>query len=538
MPPHLRHRFARAFATTALLAGVAFGTGAVADVALTPFNLAVAEAAAADEALAPVYRASGFEGVWAGSDDAARDRRNAFLSALRAAPMHGLPVARYDVDGLIAGLRAAETPQAQARMDVTLSATFLRYAADIHSGMLDPGATVGAIRREAPVLDGAATLAAFLEAGSPAAFLRDLAPDAPEYARLLRNRIALEETIAAGGWGPALTGAALAPGASGDGVVALRDRLIRMAYLDRSITRDYDAAIEAAVRAFQAAHGLAEDGVAGGATLTAINVVPEARLERILVALERERWLNVPRGDRHIWVNLTDFHASIVDMDRVTFTTRSVIGALGSDRQTPEFSDEMTHMVINPSWYVPRSIVVGEYLPSMRANPNAAGQMQIIDSNGRVVPRSAIDFSRYSAATFPYGMRQPPSRSNALGLVKFMFPNQYNIYLHDTPAQSLFQTPVRAYSHGCVRLDDPYDFAYTLLAAQTDDPVGFFDSRLASGNETRVNLDTPIPVHIVYRTAFTDVGGRMQYRDDIYGRDAAIWSALRAAGVEIATPRG
>jgi len=254
--------------------------------------------------------------------------------------------------------------------------------------------------------------------------------------------------------------------------------------------------------------------------------------------MERERWLNKKRGERHILVNLPDFTAKIVDNGRVTFETRSVVGATTGGRPTPEFSDEMDHMVINPSWYVPRSIIVGEYLPALRNNPNAVRHIEITDSRGRVVNRASANFARYTARTFPYAMRQPPSATNALGLVKFMFPNIYNIYLHDTPAKNLFSREVRAYSHGCIRLNDPFDFAYALLAAQEADPEGFFQSTLRTGREARVNLETPVPVHIIYRTAFTDAQGNLNFRRDIYGRDAVIWDALQKAGVELARVDG
>ena len=232
-------------------------------------------------------------------------------------------------------------------------------------------------------------------------------------------------------------------------------------------------------------------------------------------------------------MNLTDFTASIIDNDAVTFQTRSVIGANDSARRSPEFSDVMEFMVINPSWYVPRSIATKEYLPRLQSNRNAVSHLEITDSRGRVVNRSNVNFSQYSARTFPFNMRQPPSRGNALGLVKFMFPNQYNIYLHDTPAQNLFGREVRAYSHGCIRLNDPFDFAYALLAKQTADPEGFFQAKLRTGAEARVNLNQPVPVHIVYRTAFTDVRGTLNFRRDIYGRDGKIWNALSREGVAL-----
>jgi murein L,D-transpeptidase YcbB/YkuD len=306
-----------------------------------------------------------------------------------------------------------------------------------------------------------------------------------------------------------------------------------MGFLPRTATQTFDNAIFGAVQRFQQAHGLAIDGEVGDGTRREINVPLERRLQSIVVALERERWINRPRGARHVWVNLTDFTASIVDNDVVSFQTRSVIGATDQDRQSPEFSDVMEFMVINPSWYVPRSIITKEYLPQLQRNPNAVRHLEITDSRGRQVNRGTVDFTQFTERTFPFSMRQPPSRGNALGLVKFMFPNQYNIYLHDTPAKNLFSRETRAYSHGCIRLNDPFDFAYALLAKQSSDPQGFFQSRLSTNQESRVDLNDPVPVHIVYRTAFTSATGELHFRRDVYGRDARIWNALAREGVAV-----
>ena len=504
---------------------------------VTAFRQAVAEAAASDEVLAGFYRGRGFEGIWTGSDATARDRRNALMSALSDAGAHGLPADRYDPDALMAQLRAAATPQQQGAMEVQLSRVFLQYARDVQTGVLTPARVDPLIKREVPLRARASTIDAFSKS-SPAAFLRSLPPSSPEYARLMAEKLRLEAQLARGGYGAQVPVASMAPGSTGGAVVALRDRLIAMGHMNRSATQTYDAAVTAGVQRFQQAHGLAVDGVTGEATMREINVPLEARLRSVIVAMERERWINRPRGARHIWVNLTDFTAAIVDNDRVTFSTRSVIGAREDDRATPEFSDVMEFMVINPSWYVPRSIVVKEYLPQLQKNANAVSHIDVTDRSGRVVPRGSVNANAYDARSFPYSMRQGPSPKNALGLVKFLFPNKYNIYLHDTPAKNLFGRQVRAFSHGCIRLNDPFDFAYALLARQTSDPQGYFQSRLTTGRETRVNLDQPVPVHIVYRTAFTNVTGSLQFRSDVYGRDARIWEALAREGVAVRAVRG
>jgi murein L,D-transpeptidase YcbB/YkuD len=198
----------------------------------------------------------------------------------------------------------------------------------------------------------------------------------------------------------------------------------------------------------------------------------------------------------------------------------------------------MEFMVVNPTWNVPRSITVKEYLPMLQKNPNAAGHLRIVDRQGRLIDRGAVDFTQFTASNFPFSMSQAPSDGNALGLVKFMFPNQWNIYLHDTPHKPLFEKEVRAFSHGCIRLGRPFDLAYTLLARQTNDPQGLFQSHLATRKETTVSLDQPVPVHLVYFTAWPNAGGRIDYRRDVYGRDAAIFEAMRAAGVVLPSVRG
>ena len=520
-----------------LCLAVALSLPTVLSAQVTAFRQAVAETAARDQDLAAFYRARGFEGIWTGSDQAAQDRRNAFLTAIAASEAHGLPSDRYDVASILELLRDAKTPMQQGEVEVLMSHLLLEYARDIGSGLLVPKDVDPLIKREVSYPDRLEMLNRFARSDA-SSFLRTLPPSSPEYSRLMRQKIELERAILAGGWGPSIGLGKLEPGDSGEDVVALRNRLISMGYLSRTASQIYDEVLEMAVRDFQEMHGLEVDGTAGEGTLREINVSMEKRLQSVLVAMERERWINREKGDRHIWVNLTDFTARIVDNDVVTFQTRSVIGANDQDRQSPEFSDVMEFMVINPSWYVPRSIITKEYLPQLQRNPNAVRHLEITDRRGRIVNRANVDFTQFNRRNFPFAMRQPPSRSNALGLVKFMFPNQYNIYLHDTPAKNLFSRETRAYSHGCIRLNDPFDFAYELLSKQSSDPVGYFQARLNSGSESRVDLDEPVPVHLVYRTAFTDALGNLQFRRDVYGRDARIWDALVREGVAISAFQG
>lgn len=503
----------------------------------TAFRQALAEAAADDRDIAAFYQDRDYRPIWTGEGAQDADRRAALVRALTDVHLHGLPAARYDLDGLMARMAGARSLRDLGALEADLSRAYLRYARDVQSGVLVPSSVDEGIKRDVSYRDRGAYLEE-IAGGDARTVLRGLPPQSQDYARLMKERLHLERLIDRGGWGPTVPARSLQPGDAGAGVVALRDRLAAMGYMRRSASAIYDARLLQAVQAFQNDHGLDPDGVAGEATMTAINVPATERLKSVIVAMERERWLPRERGARHILVNLTDFSARILDGGIVTFATRAVVGKNADGRRSPEFSDEMEFMVVNPTWHVPRSIAVKEYLPQMQRNPNAAGHLRLYDSRGREVSRGAVNFGAYSARTFPFAIKQPPSSSNALGLVKFMFPNKYNIYLHDTPQKELFGRDKRDFSHGCIRLHQPFDFAYALLAKQEADPQGFFHSVLDTGRETYVNLREHVPVHIIYCTAFTRAEGRIQYRADVYGRDARIWQALERAGVSLGAVQG
>ncbi len=276
---------------------------------VTEFRQAVAEAASNDPDLLSFYRERGFDGIWSTRND--RNRRNALLAAFNGAADHGLPSNRYDAAGLIAQLEAASTPQQQGRLEVELSRQFLDYARDIQTGLLTPSSIDPAIFRQVPLRSRLSTMRAFAQS-NPSAFMRALPPSAPEYTRLMSEKMRMERLLADGGWGPTVPGQKYERGDSGAGVVALRNRLIAMGYLERTTTQSYDDAIFGAITRFQDTHGLAIDGTAGPGTLAEINKQPQERLQSIIVAMERERWINRPRGERYIWVNITDFTAKII----------------------------------------------------------------------------------------------------------------------------------------------------------------------------------------------------------------------------------
>lgn len=537
LPAFVTRRFSAMAKLTGLVVALSLPP-AVLMAEITPLMQSIAVEASEDRDIAAFYRANGFQPIWTGTDADAKARRAAFIATLEQAHLHGLPANRYRIESIDGDLTAIRSERDLARVEVAMTRLFLKYAREVQNGVLTPSRIDSGLVREILYRDRTALLTDFVTA-APTAFFRQLPPQTPEYARLMREKLAFEEVVARGGWGARVEARKLEPGDSGTAVVQLRNRLIAMGYLPRTATAGYDAAMTRAVERFQADHGLATDGVAGPATMAEINLSAERRLGQIHVAMERERWLNRADGlgARHVWVNLTDFKARVVDDGKVSFETRSVIGKNIPNQRSPEFSDTMEHMVINPTWNVPRSIATKEYLPQLKRNPFAVQHLTLTDRRGRRVNRAAVDFTQFSAGNFPFDMKQAPGRRNALGLVKFMFPNRHNIYLHDTPAKSLFARDRRDFSHGCIRLADPFDFAHHLLARQVADPADYFQARLRTGRETTVPLEQPIPVHIVYRTAYTQAKGRIQFRHDVYGRDAKIWDALQDAGVALAASR-
>ncbi|WP_037306777.1 L,D-transpeptidase family protein [Ruegeria halocynthiae] len=503
----------------------------------TAFQMAVAEFAPSGSDIAEYYRANGFVPIWVGQTPEHAVRRERLIRALSTTDLHGLPVGSYSVQDLLEMAQEARSMRDLGAVEIAFSRAFAEYANKLQSGALRPATIDEGLVRKVERVSTQDHLKGVTSAEN-GAYFDALAPQSTQYRALMKQKIALEHLVRQGGWGPAVPVSKLEYGDTGPNVIKLRNRLVSMGYLKPTASPAFDDALLAAVQEFQSDHGLAPDGVAGQGTITELNRSAIDRLKAVHVALERERWLPRERGERHILVNQADFSAKIVDDGLVTFETRAVIGKNTHDRRSPEFSDKMEHMVINPSWYVPRSIITKEYLPKLQSNPNAVGHIEITDRRGRQVNRGAVDFTQFTARTFPFAMRQPPSKSNALGLVKFMFPNKYNIYLHDTPQKSLFAREVRAFSHGCIRLAQPFDFAYALLAKQEEDPKTFFHRVLASGKETTVQLKEHVPVHLIYRTAYIGTKGQVQYRRDVYDRDRKIWEALQKAGVALPDVQG
>lgn len=486
---------------------------------------------------ASFYATRNNEPIWADGNSASM---LALITAIEQAPKHGMALGRYKLDELETLWMTAISPEDMALLEVAAAQSFVLFAKDISSGILDPRSIDREMNATRFVPETADVLADIAGAENRPAHYNTLAPSSSEYAELLNLKIELEALISSKGWGALVpTGQTLRPGNSSDRVEALRVRLNQRGYaLDDLTSRDYDDVLAGTVKLFQADFGLNADGLVGPQTLSAINAQPDGRLKQIIVNLERIRWMNYDLGDRHIYVNIPDFTASVMDYGVPTLSFRVVVGT--GKNQTAEFSDTMTHMIANPKWNVPYSIASQEYLPKLRADPSILARENIqmsVRGSGQIVDPSVIDFSYFDESNFPFFLQQQSGRGNALGRVKFMFPNRFNIYLHDTPSKSLFSQDARAFSHGCVRVQKPMEFAYTLLSLQEDDPKAAFKRALDSGRETQINLVTPVPVHIVYRTVWIDQAGEVQYRHDVYNRDSMVFDALVNAGVTLTALR-
>jgi len=478
------------------------------------------------------YASVNYQPLWIGFKNKAR--RKTLASALISSVDHGLPTSRYNIDNLKAAFKSSGNNVSSGATELLATRTYLQYAHDLTSGATNPKRIDKQMAIDRPLRSDQNLLMAFNKS-SPSVFLEALAPKTTEYQNLLAEKKKLERLVKTADKETKIPSRTLKNGSSGSSVVLLRKKLTELGYGKLGNDPNFNDALKISVMEFQKANGLNQDGVAGPGTIGRLNEGPKQKLIKVLVNLERERWMNFPRGKRNILVNQASYTVYMHDNGRVSFQTRAVIGTRAKDRRTPEFYDEMTHMVVNPTLHVPRSIAGKEYLPIIRKDPSyiARSNMVMISKDGKRVNPADLDLEQFSEKDFPFSIKQRPSAGNALGRVKFMFPNKFNIYLHDTPSKSLFARDTRAFSHGCVRIQKPFDFAYKLLEKQTSNPEGAFSAWLKTGKEQYVNLDEPVPVYLTYRTVYFGEASNPSFYPDVYGRDKKVFNALSKAGVSL-----
>jgi murein L,D-transpeptidase YcbB/YkuD len=449
------------------------------------------------------------------------------VARLKAADEDGLDPAAYPSGQLakLASVISDTDARSKAVVELVFSAAFLEFASDLRVGRILPRKVDPNFFLQDKSIDQVAALTGVAAAKSVTAFFAGFQPQSADYAAL-RETLARYRAIAkAGGWPTVPLGPSLKPGADDPRVPALRARL---AVTDGPLGPDsgehYDDALEAVVQAFQARHGIDPEGVVGKDTVAALNVPVDDRINEIVVAMERWRWMPENLGADHVFVNIAGYELTLVKGGKLADRMAVVVGKPYS--RTPVFSDAIKYVELNPYWNVPARIAIKEELPILQRNPAGLGATGFeAVQGGRGVPVTEVDWSRYSASNFPFQLRQGPGPKNALGRAKFVFPNKYDIYLHDTPAHSLFDKSDRAFSHGCVRLSRPLDLAEEVLADVPGWDRARIDQVVADGKNTVVNLVHPLPIHITYLTAWV-ANGQVNFRNDVYEQDEKLLDAL------------
>jgi murein L,D-transpeptidase YcbB/YkuD len=350
-----------------------------------------------------------------------------------------------------------------------------------------------------------------------------------QYQRLQAALQRYRAIAAAGGWPAVPDGPTIHPDTEDLRLPAVARRLTITGDLPDSdmevSTFEYNETLQDAVRRFQARHGLETDALAGRATLRALNVPVERRIDQIRVNLERVRWHPEVENDDLILVNIPAFKAHVIHDGEIVWTTDVIVG--DSENKTPVFQSMLKFVVFNPTWTVPHSIASEELLPTIKRDPTffRRGNYDLLDRSGNIVDPSSVDWSAVTRRSFSFTLVQKPGPANQLGRVKFMFPNEYSVCMHDTPDKSLFARTERAFSHGCIRVAEPLGLAEILLGNEewTRKQV---DSQLDSNVTKTVVLAEPLPVHVVYWTAEVDDLGVMHFYDDIYEWDARVLETL------------
>lgn len=463
------------------------------------------------------------------------------IAAIKAAEHEGLQPDEYHRATLERGLsqlHTAGTPdradvEALATLDLLLTDAFLVLGTHLRDGRANPEPLY--LDRHVPprgreLIDA---LESALATNAVGRTLNELLPPQPGYTELKEALAHYRELVGRGGWAPVPRGRTLRLGDEDARVRALRHRLAitgdaNAAESDQGTLFDED--LDHAVRQFQQRHGLHVDGVMGRETREALNVPARQRAREIRLNLDRWRWLPQDLGARHILVNIAGFELELVEDQQPVMRMKTIVGR--RYRRTPVFTSAMTYLVINPYWHVPRSIATQDLLPLIRQDPTYLARQGITvlhDVDGRFVPvdPTTIDWSTVTPEQFPFHLRQDPGPPNALGRVKFMFPNRFNVYLHDTPAQELFERTTRSFSSGCIRIERPIELARYVLRGDATWTPQALEMALQTRMDYSIRIPQPIPIHLVYWTASVDERG-LQFRRDLYGRDDALRVALAA----------
>ncbi|SFN58328.1 L,D-transpeptidase family protein [Dokdonella immobilis] len=471
------------------------------------------------------YTRRGFQPAWTGPGCQAALQQ--LIGAIEDSESHGLSARDYHMDGLLGSGRC------DATRELLATDAWLALAAHLHAGRVNPLTVEPDWTATRPTIDAVALLEQTLAAGDVAGALERLAPHDPLYAALREALARYRSYAARGGWVGIAPGPSLRRGDSGTRVGQLRARLQLSGLLEvepeTGIDTRFDDTVEDAVRRFQRRTNLEPDGVVGAQTLIQLNRRASHRIEQARANLERLRWLPEDMGRRHIRVNIADYRLEAWADGVLERVHQVIVGR--QYRSTPSFSGQITRLVFSPWWEVPRSLAVKDKLPLFRRDPGALDRLGyvVIDRNGGVVDPAGIDWKTLSANNFPYRLRQRPGPKNALGVVKFLFPNAHDVYLHDTSEPALFSHARRSFSSGCIRVESALELARWVLAPMPEWTRERIDAAATAGVEQVVELREPVPVHLLYLTAVSDGNGGVRFIDDVYDRDPALITALDRA---------
>jgi L,D-transpeptidase YcbB len=469
------------------------------------------------------YAATGYAPVWT-ADGVLSERALALIDRVKQADADGLDAALYQTPDLAIGRKAPASLIDLARAEVLLSQTLITYARHAHSGRLDPATVSPNISYQPQVPDSVAVLSAVAGAADAAAALAAYNPANPEFVALRAALADAREAAKTAVRPPVIPlGAMMSLNVTDPRVEMLR---IRLNVTEPSETpRKFDPAVLAAVKAFQKDQGLNPDGIVGNGTIAALNAAADDHIGLILANMERWRWMPEDLGSFYVRVNVPNYNLEVYQNGAPIWTSRVIVGK--PINQTPIFSDQIETAVVNPVWNVPSSIAVKEMLPEILANPyRALAGYDVYYNAGRSfqqVNPLQIDWRRVDMNRIQ--IKQPPGEANALGAIKFLFPNEYAVYIHDTPLKSLFAYDQRALSHGCMRVQDPWGFAEVLMTQEPGITTAAM-KKLVGGPERQIVLPNKIPVHVTYFTAWVDASGKLQVRNDIYGHDATVQKGL------------
>jgi murein L,D-transpeptidase YcbB/YkuD len=474
------------------------------------------------------YAARDFAPAW--SDP---KRFSELLDVLESAETHGLTPDDYYYTAL-AGWPDDPVPARLAARDVLATEALIRYGYHLHFGKIDAASLDPDwnLTRRLQNVEPVKVLEQAVAAPDLEEFLATrLEPDVPFYTRLRAALARYREIAAAGGWPAVPEGPTLRPGDSDPRIATLRKRLSVMDSILAAKSTDthlYDSDLEAAVKRFQARHGLDADGIVGERTVTAMNVPVEVRIDQIRANLERTRWVFRDLESRFLVVNIAGFEAYLIEDGKAAWRSRVQVGI--PYRKTPVFKKKMTYLVLGPTWTVPPTILREDIVPKIKQDPGylARKDMVLLDRDGKLVDISDLDMNAVSADNFPYTVRQEPGPKNVLGRIKFMFPNKHYVYLHDTPSQSLFNRAERTTSSGCIRVEKPLSLAAELLHDQAGWSEPEIEARIEKASNETVTLTDPIMVFLMYWTSVPGEDGDVNFFSDVYLRDQAVLDGLKA----------